>query len=343
MGFFIGMKFKKLKVNKKKIIVAIATLLVVGSFLAFKARSKKELSTTTVQKGTVKEELVLSGTVKAEKDALLNFPTSGKIVWVGVVEGQKVYRGQGLTSLDKTVLNTIYQQALNTYKEKQAAAEKVEDDVKGHSGDETFAQKSTRTTAQVARDNAYDSVIASEYNLRNATLVAPFNGVIASLTFPNPWVNVSAADTQIEIVDPASIYFEVEADQTEVVSLKNGQEATILLDAFSSEEYIGKVTFVGLTPKIGEAGTVYKVKVKFENPQALNLLARIGMTGDARFILSQKENVLTVPSQFVNSDKTGRFVYLGKKRSKTPVDVGIEGEEKTEILKGVKEGDLLYD
>lgn len=338
------MKFPKIKFTKKRtIIFTVILALILAGFFFFRQKGKDGTVSTTVQKGTVKEELILTGEVKAEKHSLLAFPTSGKISWVGVTEGQKVNKGQALTSLDKTVLNTTYQQALNTYKDKQAAAEKAEDDVKNHATDETATQKSTRTTAQVARDSAWDAMLAAKYNLDNATILAPFAGIVSSLAYPSPGVNVSSTDTQVEIVDPATIYFEVDADQSEVTSVKDGQEVAVVLDSYQDKEFKGKVSFIAYTPKSGETGTVYKVKVEFENGALGESLPRIGMTGDARFILSQKENVLYVPPRFVNSDKDGKFVNLGKKGNKVKVEMGIEGEDRVEIVSGVKEGDILYD
>ncbi|KKR55648.1 MAG: hypothetical protein UT93_C0020G0006 [Candidatus Woesebacteria bacterium GW2011_GWF1_40_24] len=67
------------------------------------------------------------------------------------------------------------------------------------------------------------------------------------------------------------------------------------------------------------------------------------MTGDAKFILSQSENALYVPSRFVNADKDGKYVYLGSKENKVYIKTGVEGEENIEILEGVSEGDVLYD
>jgi len=67
------------------------------------------------------------------------------------------------------------------------------------------------------------------------------------------------------------------------------------------------------------------------------------MTGDARFILNRKSDVLFTPNSFINSDKTGKFVNLGKTHKKTYIKTGLEGEELTEITTGVKEGDTIYD
>ena len=340
------MKLPKIKfkfIKKRIIIFSIILVAVLAGFFFFGSRSKKEVATAIVQRGTVKEELILTGTVKAEKHAILSFPTSGKIVWVGVTEGQKVAKGQGLISLDKTVLNTIYQQSLNSYRNYQAAAESALDSVKDHAGDETFTQKATRTAAEVARDNAYDAMLAAKYNLDNATLLSPFAGIVSSLAFENPGINVSLADTIVEVIDPSSIYFEVDADQSEVTNIKQKQEVTIILDSFKDKEFKGVVSFVGLTPKSGETGAIYKVKVKFSDSKALDDSLKVGMTGDGRFILSQKENALYVPVKFVNSDKTGKFVNIGRPGGRVSVETGIEGEEVIEITKGVKEGDILYD
>ena len=330
------------KIKKRYWVILAVIILVVAGFVYFN-KSKNGTVTTIVQKGEVKEELILTGSVKASKYAMLYFPANGKISGVYVKEGDWVKKGRALTSLDKTTLNTTYQQALNTHKNYQAAAENALDTVKDHSKDETFAQKATRTAAEVARDNAYDAVLAAKYNLDNSTLFAPFEGLVASLPFSSPGVNVSYADMQVELVDPSSIYFEVEADQSEVITLKVNQKVLIVLDSYRNKEFIGTVAFVGFTPKPGASGTVYRIKVNITGDEFKNILPKIGMTGDAKFTLSQKDNVLYTEPKFVHSDKDGKYVNMGRKDKKVRVTIGIEGEDRVEIVSGVKEGDLLYD
>lgn len=339
---------EKLKSWKQKLgkwfwVIIIVLVLGIGGLFLFGRKSANGSVTTIVQKGEVKEELILTGSVKADKHVVLYFPTGGKIAGVYVKEGEWVKRGRALTALDRTILNSVYQQALNTQKSYQATAEQVVDSVKDHKSDETFTQKATRTAAEVNRDNAYDAVRAAEYNLKNATLYAPFEGVITSLPFPSPGVNVMLTDPQVELLDPASIYFEVEADQSEVINIKDKQTVEIILDSYRDKSFMGTVSFVSYTPKANEAGTVYKVKVELDAAQMKELLPRIGMSGDAKFILSQKEDVFFVEPKFIHSDKDGKYVNLGGKNKKVKVTVGVEGEERVEITSGVKEGDVLYD
>lgn len=335
-------KSLKQKLGKWFWVIIVVLILAVGGFFFFSRKSANG-TTTVVQKGEVKEELILTGSVKADKHVVLYFPTGGKIAGVYVKEGEWVKRGRALTALDRTILNSVYQQALNTQKSYQATAEQVVDSVKDHKSDETFTQKATRTAAEVARDNAYDAVKAAEYNLKNATLYAPFEGLITSLPFPSPGVNVMLTDPQVELLDPASIYFEVEADQSEVINISEKQKVAIVLDSYRDKEFEGVVSFVGFTPKAGEAGTVYKVKVEMTGSDLAEILPRIGMTGDAKFILSQKEDSLYVPPKYIHSDKDGKYVLLGGKNKKVRVTIGAEGEERVEITSGVKEGDVLYD
>ena len=332
---------KKFKAKLGKWFWVLIGLFVVAVLMSvFSGKGKEKSVSTIVQKGTITEDLVLSGQIEAERHAVLYFPASGKISWVGVSQGDTVRKWQGLMSLDKTTLNVVYQQALNTYRNYQASAESVLDAVKNHDKDEDFSTKATRTAAEVARDNAYDAVIASKYNLDNATLTAPFDGVVAYLAHSFAGVNVMMTEPQVEIVDPKSIYFAVSADQEEVIGIEVGKEALIKLDSYD-KDLKGVVSFVGLTPKSGETSTVYAVKVNFEDLGDLSF--RVGMTGDVSFILSQSNDALFVPSRFVNTDKDGKYVFLGSKKNKAYVETGIESEDSTEIIKGVSEGDALYD
>lgn len=335
---------KKLIGNKWfKWSVIIIIILGIGLAVFLLGKNKSQTERTVVQRGSISEEMVLTGAVNADKHVILYFPTSGKISWVYVKEGQNVKRGQALTSLDKTILNSAYMQALNTYKNYQASAENTLDSVKNHSSDESYSQKASRTAAETARDSAYDAVKAAEYNLNNSTLYAPFNGMITSLPFPNPGVNVSFSDPQVEIVDPESIYFEVEADQSEVISLKEKMQVSIVLDSFREANLSGTVSFISFSPKQGETSTIYKVKIELDKNSLGNINPRIGMSGDAKFVISKKEDVLFVPSKFVNSDNDGRYVNLGKIGNKVKVETGIESEDSIEIISGVNEGDVLLD
>jgi len=331
---------------KKWIIagVALAAVAAIGIFVVGPMfGGSKDAETSTIEKGSVAEELILSGEVRADKDASLTFSTSGKVSWIGVEEGDEVYKGQALAKLDTTNLNSALQRARSDLRAAEASVEKVHDDVKNHSSDETFAQKDTRTTYEAAKDKAYEAVIQAEDNLRNSTLHSPFGGIVSFVADIFPGVGVFYTDKIIQIVDPETIFFEVSADQNEIIKLHVGQEVKMALDSFPDQDFKGEIVFLGLTPKEDEAGAVYKVKVKVTDLGVENSKIKIGMTGDAKFVVSQKDDVLFASPKFVGSDTKGKFVRVGSKDNKTYIEVGVEGEERVEITGSVSEGDTIYD
>lgn len=333
------------KILKRKKLFIILAVVIVGGFLVWRAqRSKKsEIEKTEIKLGTVTEELILSGEIKADEHAELSFQTSGKVSWVGVVEGESVKKGQALARLDTTSLSMDLQIADADLRAKAASLDKVYDDLQGKEDSETFEEIETRTTAETNKDKAVYLHIKAQKSLANATLLAPFDGIVTYVATPFVGTNVLFTEKQIEIVNPETIFFEVAVDQSEVLDLEEGKEVSIVLDSFPEKEFKGNIKYVGFTPKADEIGTMYEIKVEFSSEDFDVEKIRIGMSGDARFLLSQKENVLYVPPQFINSDKEGKYVYKNSKKNKVYIEIGLEGEERVEITGDIKEGDILYD
>lgn len=303
-----------------------------------RARNNQEVA--QIKKGEVTEKLILTGQVKAEKQASLKFSSSGELAWIGVSEGDKVEKGQLLAKLDANKVYQQYEQAVADLRDARATLDRVYDEVSGHDDDETYEQKEDRTTAEVARDKAYRALQIAKENLANTQLRAPFEGVVSKITHPYSAVNITSTENQIEIVDPSSMYFEVTADQTEVTKIKKGQKVSITLDALTDKEIKGEVVKTDITPKEGEAGTIYGIKVALrEIPEQL----RVGMSGDAEFVIAESEGVLYVPFEFINSDDQGDYLLVGDPDNKVYVESGAEGEERIEVSGEIKEGEKIYD
>lgn len=328
--------------NKKVRLLIIGILASIFIWRVVIAPTKGDFETTEVKKGTVAEELILSGEVKAKEHAKLKFQGSGEIGWLGVSEGQWVKKGELLIRLDTANLYATYEQAVASLRSAQATADRALDDVKDRGDEETFTEAEARTIAEAARDRAYRAMTIAQENLVNGGIRAPFDGIVSSITNPFSGVNILFSESQIEIVNPETLYVEVSADQSEVIELTEGQKVTIVLDSFLDEEIQGEIDFISYTPTAGVIGATYKITVRLISDVDPGKI-RIGMTGDANFILSEKENVLYVPNQFVNTDKEGKYVFKNTRDNKVYVEIGMEGEERIEIIGDIKEGDVLYD
>ena len=123
-----------------------------------------------------------------------------------------------------------------------------------------------------------------------------------------------------------------------------GQEVEIVLDAISEETLKGEIAFISYTPRAGEVGSIYKVRVVFADDELELGKYRIGLSGDARFVLRKKEDTLYVPPSFVGVEDGKYYVHTTDKNGRVYIDVGLEGEDRTEIAGGdIKEGDTVYD
>lgn len=307
----------------------------------FKAKPM-EVSVSNASKGDLQEVVSLTGIVKADNYANLTFQGGGRVSWVGVREGQKVKKGQGIAGLDTVILNSAYQQAQNNYRNYQAAAESTLDSLKDNDDDETYAQKATRTTAEVNRDNAYDALKAAEQNLRYATIFAPFNGVMAKVEPSFPGSNVTSLTASYIVVDPDTVYFSGELSEGDLPKVNVGQKVVLKLDAYPDETFEGVVENIGVVAFTSSTGgNAYSIR--FSMPKNDNLKFRVGMQGDADVILSTINDALKVPFNAVVNEDGKDYVWVveGGKAKKKEVSLGASSLNEFQISSGINEGEQI--
>ena len=334
---------RKLFSGKKRkffILLLIVIVFFVGKYLLVDSK-KSILDSAIVEKSDIKEELVLSGKIDAEDHITLNFRAAGKVDWVGVEKDQWVTKGQAIASLQKDLLEAALRQAWQDFTAAKAASDKYYDGRDGRN-EESYAEKIERTALDAAQNKAYDNTRIAQSNLDNATLYSPIDGFVVGVDPEVAGVNVAGLNAGYEIVNPATIYLRVTADQTEVGSLKEGKTGTITFDSYPDEQIEGTIKGISFSPSKDEAGTAYDVKVILNNVDNKDYKYRLGMTADISFVLKEDKNVLILPLNYVGSDDKGKYVLLGKEKKKTYVTTGIESEQSVEITKGLSEGQIVY-
>lgn len=324
------------------LILVLLIILIVYLINSGKSSVQKYAS-ATVSRGEIVEAVSTSGKVKADDYADLSFQSTGLVAWVGVKVGDKVAQGQAIAQLDTVSLNATYEEALNTYRDKEATVENILDEVKGHAGDETFAQKAERTTAEAARDSAYDAVLSAQRALQMATITAPFDGIVVQANPSFAGANVTAlANSDYTIVNPDTIYFDAEVEETDLPNVQLDQEASIKLDAYPDETFAGTVENVGLVAFTSSTGgNAYHVRISMPPNEGLKF--KVGMQGDVDITFHKIEDVLKVPATAVVSENDKNYVWVvaGGKAKKVEVTTGTSSLDETEIKSGLKEGDII--
>ena len=334
---------------KKRWYLVLVTVLVLG-FLFFKFTSKPKSTEKSykVKITNLKEELSFSGQIDATEKVTLRFQTSGRLAWIGVKEGDYVKKYQTLASLDQRDIKNRLQKYLNTFVSQRLSFEQTKDDNWNKQYDlSELIRKSAQRTLEDSQYDLNNSVLDVELqnlSLEYANLWTPIEGVVTKISTPFSGVNITPSGAEFEVINPKTVYFSATADQTEVIKLEEGDAGKLILDAYPDLINKVKIDYLGFTPKTGESGTVYEVRMLIED-SINNKNLRYGMTGDTTFVLREKNNILAIPVSYLKGSKRNNFVYMktNNKRNKVKVETGDEIDGMIEITSGLKANDIIYD
>lgn len=332
------------------IIIVITVLLAAAYPLILGKRQGNYTKPYTVTRTNLTETLTISGSVDAGEKADLQFQTGGLVTWVGVKEGDIVKKGQRIASIDQRQLAKTLEKDLNLYVKQRLDFDnqKQEYTEKALPGDKYLRQDliDAFQKAQYDLNNTVLDVELQNISLQYSTLVSPIDGIVTHVPVTQSGTNILPTQAGFQIVNPQTVFFSADADQTEIVQVYKNEPASILFDAFPDKEVYGIIESLGYMPKEGEASTVYEVKIKFFDSDADILdKYRIGMTGDVTFKTKQHSNVIAVPLTYINTEGDKKFLYKSVKGKpvKTYVEVGEAIETDTIVTSGLQEGDVIYD
>ncbi len=195
--------------------------------------------------------------------------------------------------------------------------------------------------AEQSLEQFQQSVELAQQQLDEATITAPFDGVIASVDAD---VNdtVSTMTTITHLIDLNTMKLEIEVDEIDIPDVKLGQRAIIEIDALPTLPLEGEVIFISSLGK-GETGVVlYEVKISFDAPTGSGL--RASMSAEADIIINERNNVWLVPSRSIKQDSQGNpvvKVMVSEETQERPVVIGISDGFDTEIVYGLNEGEIV--
>jgi RND family efflux transporter MFP subunit len=337
--------------NWKKFVIVLV-LIAVGLFIFNKSKSGSKAQTFDPQKDklvnpirqNIKEEITLAGSIDSANKAELRFPVGGKLNWLGVKVGDSVKKWQAVASLDKSDLQKQYQKLMNDYLTNRWNFEDTQDKYKTTKENYLVTDDIKRILERTnfSLSNAVLDVEIKNIALQNATLISPINGIVTGIDQSNSGVNILPSSFAINVIDPQSLFFRSEIDQEEVTKVKIGQATTVHLDSFPDAQIDSNITYIAFTPIPGQTSTVYEIR--FALPlQNSDLIYRLGMDGDAAILLSENQNVLTLPLEAVYEENGQKYVLaqVNNQTVKKTIQTGIETDTLVEIINGVGESDQI--
>lgn len=190
-------------------------------------------------------------------------------------------------------------------------------------------------------------------NLQGTKVFAPQDGLVvypisnnrfSSESLIEEGATVRNRQELVKLPDTSRMKLTVKVHESHVSMVKPGQVAFVVLDPIPDQRFRGMVSKVGLMPDSQERFgnpdlKVYKTEILITDPMPD---VKPGVSARAEIVITNLQNVISVPVQAVTSRRGKPVVYLaGNQPQMTPVDIGMFNTKFIEIKSGLEEGDQV--
>jgi HlyD family secretion protein len=308
---------------KKLVFMVVALLLVGGAGFAYwRMAGNAEESpfvTTPVQRGNVTQVVASTGTLQAVVTVQVGSQVSGTIDKLFANFNSKVKAGEVVAQLNQDKFKAAVDQARANLIAAQSSFAKAKVSVEdaGRTLARTRELRKRELTAQSELDasqTAHDAAVAQlEVNkaqvaqaqaavnqfmvdLNNTVIRSPVDGMVISRNVDVGQTVAASlqAPTLFTIAnDLSKMEVHTNVDEADVGNVWQGQEVTFTVDAFPARRFRGKVYQVRNAPINVQGVVTYNAVARIDNQE---LLLKPGMTANVQFLVSRKEDVLTIPN-----------------------------------------------
>jgi RND family efflux transporter MFP subunit len=262
--------------------------------------------------------------------------------WRSLNDGANAHAQAGIAWVQSEIARLEYEQMAAGPREEDVAVASAEVGLAAAQLRQAEAAPSELAVEQndIRLERAQIAVDIANEQLADATLRAPFDGVVAAVNVKEgtPPPTLSSA---IELVDDSQFHIDVEVDEIDISQVEVGQPVFVEMDALPDRTLTGTVTSIAPSAVTDTGGVVsYIVRVDLD-PTDAPLLS--GMTATVDIVVEQLEGVLRIPNWAIRIDRrTGdAFVSI-----QTPdeglvevnIELGLRGDAYSEVVSGLEPG-----
>ncbi len=257
--------------------------------------------------------------------------SGGKVVSVTAKAGTQVKAGDVLLTLSNpSLLQQLEQARIDlTAKERELAAATSSD----RAGREFRLQEIRVRQAEL-------SLINQEEQAAGLVLTAGTSGRVVGWNYgAQVGAELAAGFEFCKLINYDTMSMALSVDEMQVVNLRTGMEAEIVVDALPGRQFRGRVRDIANEGKFEMGMSTFDVTIELDGAPEL----RAQMTANATIRVAEKSNVLIVPAEAVTIFGNGRgeVSVLGASGLPEPrqVSLGLVGRAQVEILDGLQPGE----
>lgn len=335
-------KLEKLKSEQRKINDQVTALEADIAKLdpSSAIRAAKLVEVTPIGTEDFSHYIELQGKVDATNISYVAPPNGqgGIVKALYVNKGQAVRKGQVLARLDDQLLR----QQIEPLRVQLAAAEDTYRRTRNlwDQGIGTYQQV---LTAQTQVENLRKNIGIIQKQVGLMTVTAPSSGVAETVNVRvgEMFTGANAMGPQIQIVNTSALKVTAEVPENYIGRVHSGSTVEITLAQQNNRKITGRVNTVG----------------KLINPTSRSFTVEVNIPADAqlkpnevallRILDYNAPNVITIPLNVVQSDETGKYVYVFEKKGdkayarRKTVSIGESYGDKIEVKSGLNAGDQL--
>jgi RND family efflux transporter MFP subunit len=361
-------KKESLNSNKTKIyyfigILAFLLLVILVFFNPLTQVKKVKLETVVLQKpGVNSASLNASGYVVAQRKAAIASKGTGRLVYLGVVEGDHVKKNQIIAKLENDDILAQLDEAKANLKLVEADIISLKNNYEREK--ELFDKKlSSEQNLELAEAN-YKKILASaeiikarikqlEVALENTIIRSPFDGTILTKNAEVGEIvapfggGINSKTAVVTVADMNSLLVETDVSESNIEKIKPNQDCQIILDAYPEKSYQGYVFKVVPTADRSKATVLVKVGFKEYDSRVLpEMSAKVTFYTEKidPNVLNQK-SVLIIPEKSIFTEGKSSFVYkvIDNKARKTEIKIGEKLGSYVEVISGLNAGEKIID
>jgi len=189
------------------------------------------------------------------------------------------------------------------------------------------------------------NILIAHNNLDKYSFKSKINGIVTEIPFKEgrylqPGMKI------FEVTDLTSMYLETEVLASDVKDLEIGDKV-IIEEEDLGVKTTGEITFISpkAYSKISDLGIEQKrIKVEIE-PNKIDKNMRLNYEVTVKLVIEEKSETLTIPNSAIFEIEGEDYVFVIRNSiaNLTKIEKGLEGDEETEILKGINKGDEIVD
>lgn len=301
----------------------------------------------TVHRTEISVGPLISGDLRAQREATVRAELGGSVLQVVPEEGQAVQQGALLARIEartqedslrssESLLRST-EEALAVAEREQARTQRL---VEGGALAERELEgaRNAAIAARAQRDDARTRVVSARKSLTDATVRSPIAGIVAR-RFVSRGDVVSPGTELYRIIDPSSMRLEASVPSEQLGAITVGATVNFTVRGYPNQSFAGVIERI--SPMADSVTRQVPIFVSIPNTQGV-LVA--GLFAEGR-VLQEVRQALVVPLTAVNERGGTPWVLRvkGGKTERVDVTLGLRDTqtERVEIAEGLDDGDVL--